>query len=99
MKKAAELLAEAGELITDSRRYLSEFGSVDPDSLCRRIDAWRNDMAIAGAAKGKNAPKLGGGLTPVQWLRQMATMDRKRDAHFRAMEADAIADWLEGRKP
>jgi hypothetical protein len=40
-------------------------------------------------------PKLGGGLTPVQWLRMGAKMDRKRQAFARAREAEAIADWVE----
>jgi hypothetical protein len=42
-----------------------------------------------------DAPKLGGGLTPVQWLRQIAAIDRKVRAFARAREAEAIADWIE----
>lgn len=40
-------------------------------------------------------PKLGGGITPPQWLRQIAQMDRERQAPMRAREAESIADWIE----
>lgn len=40
-------------------------------------------------------PKLGGGLTPQEWLRSMAASDRKVQANARAEEAEAIADWLD----
>jgi hypothetical protein len=40
-------------------------------------------------------PVLGGGLTPVEWLRSMAVADRKRKANARADEADKIADWIQ----
>lgn len=40
-------------------------------------------------------PLLGGGLTPVEWLRSIAKESRKVRANMRADEADAITDWLE----
>lgn len=39
-------------------------------------------------------PRLGGGLTPEQWLRSSARMDREKGANARAREAEAIADWI-----
>lgn len=42
-----------------------------------------------------SAPKLGGGLTPQQWLRDVAAVDRKKGARMRATEAEAIADWID----
>jgi hypothetical protein len=45
------LAEEAVEIIDDCRRYLTEFGSVEPDILVRRIDCWRNDLAINRAQR------------------------------------------------
>jgi hypothetical protein len=39
-------------------------------------------------------PKLGGGITPAEWLRQLAQIERRRDARMRAREAEAIAIYL-----
>lgn len=41
------------------------------------------------------APKLGGGIGPIEWLRSCALADRKKGAHARAAEAETIADWIE----
>jgi len=43
--RAAGLLSEAEEIIVDCQRYLSEFGSVEPSLLLRRIRVWRDDLA------------------------------------------------------
>lgn len=40
-------------------------------------------------------PRLGGGLTPTQWLRDIAAFDRQKGARMRAREAETIADWIE----
>jgi hypothetical protein len=44
------------------------------------------------------APALGGGVSPVGWLRMLADIDHKRGAHKRALEAEALADWLTSGK-
>jgi hypothetical protein len=40
-------------------------------------------------------PVLGGGITPVEWLRSIAEADRKKQANTRADEAEKIANWIE----
>ena len=40
-------------------------------------------------------PRLGGGISPMGWLRQIAGFDDKKQAHARAREARAMADWLD----
>jgi hypothetical protein len=40
-------------------------------------------------------PKLGGGLSPTEWLRTMAESDRKKGANARADEAERIALWID----
>ena len=47
-----DLFADADELLRDCRRYLSEFGSIDPDTLAKAIDRWRNDYAIQRSREG-----------------------------------------------
>ena len=47
MGDAAGLLVEADEIITDCGRYLSEFGSIDPENLAWRIRSWRTRLAVA----------------------------------------------------
>ena len=44
-----------------------------------------------------DAPMLGGGLGPVEWLRALVLIERKRGATKRAQEAEQIASWLEQR--
>jgi len=44
-------------------------------------------------------PELGGGVSPVEWLRSMASGDRGIKANARAKEAEAIADWIEAVVP
>lgn len=39
-------------------------------------------------------PRLGGGIGPVEWIRQIARIDRRNQAFTRANEAERIADWL-----
>jgi hypothetical protein len=39
-------------------------------------------------------PRLGGGISPVSWLRMIAKMDRANGATMRAHEAEMIADWI-----
>lgn len=39
-------------------------------------------------------PKLGGGVTPQEWLQSMAEADRRKGANARAAEAEAIAEWI-----
>ena len=46
---ALKLLAEATELLRDSKRYLTEFGSVEPEVLARKIDFFLTDLALAEA--------------------------------------------------
>lgn len=41
------------------------------------------------------APRLGGGITAVEWLRSIAKADRKIRANARAREGEAIADYIE----
>lgn len=45
----AKFLREAIELLEDSRRYLTEFGSVDPGLLSGRIDAFLRDVVTTSA--------------------------------------------------
>jgi hypothetical protein len=40
-------------------------------------------------------PQLGGGISPVEWLRMGAGFDRRIGANARAREAEAIAAWIE----
>jgi hypothetical protein len=42
-------------------------------------------------------PILGGGQTPVEWLRSIAAHDDYLHARARAREGRAIADWIEAR--
>jgi hypothetical protein len=53
------------------------------------------NAAREGGQATSDRPKLGGGITPAEWLRQIAEMDRKKGAHMRALEAENIADWIE----
>jgi hypothetical protein len=48
-------LYEADETLADARRYLTEFGSVEPEVLARRIDQWRGEFAIM-RSRAKNEP-------------------------------------------
>jgi hypothetical protein len=45
-------LSEARELLRDCRRYLTEFGSIDPGLLARRIDQFENQAVIRRARNG-----------------------------------------------
>jgi hypothetical protein len=40
-------------------------------------------------------PRLGGKVSPQQWLRMTAQIEHGRQAHTRALEAEAIADWID----
>lgn len=51
--------------------------------------------AASGFDPSRGAPRLGGGISPVQWLRSIATADRKIRANARAAEGEAIADYIE----
>jgi hypothetical protein len=42
-------LRDARELLTDARRYLTEFGSIDPGLLARRIDQFQNEYVVSRA--------------------------------------------------
>ena len=50
-------------------------------------------------ANAAEMPRLGGGLTPVQWLCSIAAGDRKIRANARADEAEAIARWIDAVMP
>jgi hypothetical protein len=43
----------------------------------------------------QSPPKLGGNITPQEWLREAAVFDRRKGATMRAAEAEAIADWID----
>lgn len=56
MRGLRELAADADELLRDSNRYLTEFGSIEPEVLAAKIRAWRNEYAIAKSQERNPAP-------------------------------------------
>jgi hypothetical protein len=53
-----QALAEARELLADARRYLTEFGSVDPGLLARRIDQFNRQLVVDRARAGRGGRPL-----------------------------------------
>lgn len=41
---AADMLVEADEILLRANRYISEFGTIEPETLARQIKGWRNRL-------------------------------------------------------